>query len=166
MKILIAVPTFENIQPEVFKAIYDLDSAGHDLHFDFVKGYDCAWARNRIGRLAQEEGFDYVLMIDSDTVVPSDTLTLMLDTDVDICLKMDEIMHITTAIFIQNYQTKKPESGAEVSPAPLCGLMYLRRSIIHISSMLPMLTEIRCRKTSIFVKMLRSWGLIYGWIRA
>lgn len=86
MKILIAVPTFENIQPEVFKAIYDLDSAGHDLHFDFVKGYDCACARNRIGQLAQEEGFDYVLMVDSDTVIPPDTLALMLDTDVDICL--------------------------------------------------------------------------------
>lgn len=53
MKILIAVPTFESIQPEVFKAIYDLDPAGHDLHFDFVKGYDCACARNRIGRLAR-----------------------------------------------------------------------------------------------------------------
>lgn len=86
MKILIAVPTFETIQPEVFKAIYDLRSAGHELHFDFVKGYDCAVARNRIGVLAQDGGYDYVLMVDSDTIIPPDTLELMLDTDVDICL--------------------------------------------------------------------------------
>lgn len=86
MKILIAVPTFETIQPEVFKAIYDLRPAGHDLAFDFVKGYDCAVARNRIGKMAQEGGYDYVLMVDSDTIIPPDALELMLNTPVDICL--------------------------------------------------------------------------------
>lgn len=86
MKILIAVPTFETIQPEVFKAIYDLDPAGHDLAFDFIKGYDCAVARNRIGKMAQEGGYDYVLMVDSDTIIPSDTLRFMLEGPVDICL--------------------------------------------------------------------------------
>lgn len=86
MKILVAVPTFETIQPEVFKAIYDLRPAGHDLAFDFVKGYDCAVARNRIGKMAQEGGYDYVLMVDSDTIIPPDALELMLDTPVDICL--------------------------------------------------------------------------------
>ena len=85
MKILIAVPTFETIQPEVFKAIYDLKPAGHELDFDFVKGYDCAVARNKIAVAAQ--GFyDYVLMVDSDTIVPDDALELMLDTPVDVCL--------------------------------------------------------------------------------
>lgn len=86
MKILIAVPTFETIQPEVFKAIYDLRPAGHDLAFNFVKGYDCAVARNRIGKMAQEGGYDYVLMVDSDTIIPPDALELMLNTPVDICL--------------------------------------------------------------------------------
>lgn len=86
MKILIAVPTFETIQPEVFKAIYDLRPAGHELHFDFFKGYDCAVARNRIGVMAQDGGFDYVLMVDSDTIIPPDTLELMLDSPVDVCL--------------------------------------------------------------------------------
>ena len=85
MKILIAVPTFETIQPEVFKAIYNLKSE-HELFFDFVKGYDCAAARNEIARLVQMGGYDYVLMVDSDTIVPPDTLDLMLDPPVDICL--------------------------------------------------------------------------------
>lgn len=86
MKILIAVPTFETIQPEVFRAIYNLRPAGHELSFDFVKGYDCAVARNRIGVFAQDGGYDYVLMVDSDTIIPPDVLELMLDTPVDICL--------------------------------------------------------------------------------
>lgn len=85
MKILIAVPTFETIQPEVFKAIYNLKS-DHELHFDFVKGYDCAVARNEIAKQAQLGGYDYVLMVDSDTVIPPDTLDLMLDPPADICL--------------------------------------------------------------------------------
>lgn len=86
MRILIAVPTFETIEPEVFKAIYNLRPAGHELFFDFVKGYDCACARNEIARMVQLGGYDYVLMVDSDTIIPPDTLELMLDTPVEICL--------------------------------------------------------------------------------
>ena len=85
MKILIAVPTFETIAPECFKAIYDLRSE-HELFFEFVKGYDCAEARNRIAELALDGNYDYVLMVDSDTIVPDDALELMLETPVDICL--------------------------------------------------------------------------------
>ena len=85
MKILIAVPTFENIQPEVFKAIYNLKSE-HELHFDFFKGYDCAIARNEIAKTAQAKHYDYVLMVDSDTIIPEDTLELMLEDPVDVCL--------------------------------------------------------------------------------
>ena len=85
MKILIAVPTFENIQPEVFKAIYNLKS-DHELHFDYVRGYDCAVARNEIAKQAQLGGYDYVLMVDSDTTIPPDTLELMLDPPADVVL--------------------------------------------------------------------------------
>ena len=85
MRILIAVPTFDHIEPEVFKAIYNLKSE-HDLTFEFVRGYDCATARNKIGKMAQEGGYDYVLMVDSDTQIPPDTLDLLLDPPVDVCL--------------------------------------------------------------------------------
>lgn len=83
MSVLIAVPTFENIAPECFKAIYNLK--GNDLSFDFVKGYDCAKARNEIAKKALEKGFDYVLMIDSDIVIPEDGLLSLLETPADIC---------------------------------------------------------------------------------
>ena len=86
MRILIAVPTFENIYPDTFKSIYDLDVTGHDVAFEFVRGYDCATARNRIARLALDSGFDYVLMVDSDMVLPKDALVNLLDDPRDVVL--------------------------------------------------------------------------------
>ena len=85
-KILIAIPTFENIMPETFKSIYDLDSCGHELSFEFVKGYDCARARNDIVRMALEGGFDYIFMVDADMYVPKDALQKMLEYPTEICL--------------------------------------------------------------------------------
>lgn len=86
MRILIAVPTAETIYPEVFKAIYNLDKCGHEVIFDFIRGYDCAQARNRMAQAAIDAHADYILMVDSDTVIPSNTLELMLDEPVDVCL--------------------------------------------------------------------------------
>ena len=79
MKILIAVPTFENIYPDTFKAIYDLDTSGNDVSFEFVRGYDCATARNRIADRAMKTESDYVLMVDNDVVLPHDALINLLD---------------------------------------------------------------------------------------
>ena len=86
MKILIAVPTFENIYPDTFKAIYDLDVSGHDVDFEFVRGYDCATARNRIARIAIDRKTDFVLMVDNDVVLPKDALHNLLDDSKDVTL--------------------------------------------------------------------------------
>lgn len=86
MNILIAVPTFENIYPDTFKSIYDLDPVGHKLFFEFVRGYDCATARNNIVFKAQDMDVDYVLMVDNDVVLPGDVLRNMLEHQVDVCL--------------------------------------------------------------------------------
>lgn len=86
MRILIAVPTFESIYPDTFKAIYGLDSGGHELLFDFVRGYDCATARNNIAQRAIDEEADYVLMVDNDVVLPEDALINLLDDPKDVCL--------------------------------------------------------------------------------
>ena len=86
MKILVAVPTFENIYPDTFKSIYDLDVMDHDVSFEFVRGYDCATARNRIAQKALDKKTDYVLMVDNDVVLPKDALMNLLETPVDVCL--------------------------------------------------------------------------------
>ena len=86
MNILIAVPTFENIYPDTFKAIYDLDTSGHDVISEFVRGYDCATARNRIAQMALDKKTDYVLMVDNDVVLPKDALINLTDDLKDVCL--------------------------------------------------------------------------------
>lgn len=86
MKILIAVPTYENIYPDTFKSIYGLDVSGHDVEFDFIRGYDCATARNRIAQISLDKNVDYVLMVDNDVVLPKDALINLLDDPKDVCL--------------------------------------------------------------------------------
>lgn len=86
MRILVAVPTFENIYPDTFKSIYDLDRGGHEVEFDFVRGYDCATARNNIVFRAQKMDVDYVLMVDNDVVLPQDALVNLLDGEMEVCL--------------------------------------------------------------------------------
>ena len=86
MRILVAVPTFENIYPDTFKSIYDLDTAGHEVSFEFVRGYDCATARNKIAQIGLDGKYDYVLMVDNDVVIPKDTIQLFLDNPKDVCL--------------------------------------------------------------------------------
>ena len=86
MKILIAVPTFETIFPDTFKSIWDINRNGHEVLFEFVRGYDCATARNRIAQIAMDKDVDYVLMVDNDVVISSDVLVNMLDDPVDVCL--------------------------------------------------------------------------------
>ena len=85
-KILIAVPTFENITPDTFKSIYDLDKGPHECLFEFVRGYDCATARNRIAQRGLDLKTDYVLMVDNDVTLPKSVLLDMLDQPVDVCL--------------------------------------------------------------------------------
>lgn len=86
MKILIAVPTFENIYPDTFKSIFDVDRGGHDVSFEFVRGYDCATARNRIAQKALDMGVDYVLMVDNDVVLPKDAIANLLEDAREVCL--------------------------------------------------------------------------------
>ena len=86
MKILVAVPTFENIYPDTFKSIYDLDKCGFDVVFDFVRGYDCATARNRIAQKSLDIKASYVLMVDNDVVIPNDALDNLTDDPKDVCL--------------------------------------------------------------------------------
>lgn len=86
MRILIAVPTYETIYPDTYKSIWDLDKGGHEVAFEFVRGYDCATARNNIAQKALDMGVDYVLMVDNDVVLPKNALISMLDGSVDVCL--------------------------------------------------------------------------------
>ena len=86
MKILVAVPTFETIYPDTYKSVWDLDKGEHEIVFEFVRGYDCATARNRIAQRAIDLNTDYVLMVDNDVVLPKDALLKLLEDAREVCL--------------------------------------------------------------------------------
>ena len=86
MKILVAVPTFETITPDTFQSIYALDTGGHEVLFEFIRGYDVATARNRIAQRALDLETDYVLMVDNDVVLPKDALMNLLENEKNVCL--------------------------------------------------------------------------------
>lgn len=81
MRVLVAVPTYENIYPDTFRSIFQLYRGGHEVDFDFFRGYDVANARNQIARATIERGYDYVLMVDNDEVLPKDALLNLLETE-------------------------------------------------------------------------------------
>jgi len=85
-KVLIAVPTFENITPDTFKSLWDMDKGEHECLFEFVRGYDCASARNNIMTLAKELKADYLMMVDSDVTVPKDALLNLMEHDVEVVM--------------------------------------------------------------------------------
>lgn len=113
MRILLAVPTFENITPDTFKSLWDMDKGGHEVLFETVRGYDCATARNNIVQTAFGLNTDYVLMVDSDMVLPKDALVNLTEDPVDVCLgycprRSD---HSMSAIFRLTQPNGKPYVG-------------------------------------------------------
>jgi hypothetical protein len=81
--ILIAIPTNKNIEAATFKSIYDLKlPAGYRAEFQYFYGYQIDQIRNLIAHWGQ--GFDYLFCVDSDIVLPNDTLLKMIESDKDI----------------------------------------------------------------------------------
>nr|DAF74789.1 MAG TPA: TarM [Caudoviricetes sp.] len=119
MEVLVAVPTFESILPETFKSIYGLTIPdGVNVMFDFCKGYDCAKARNEIAKEAVKYDFDYVLMVDSDIILPSNTLQCLLENPVDICLGVYPRKNTATGqteIFKLGYKNFTDENNLNIS---------------------------------------------------
>ena len=168
MKILIAVPTFESIYPDTFKSIYDLDPAGHELHFEFVRGYDCATARNRIAQKALDGKYDYVLMVDNDVVLPKDVLLNLFEDPKDVCLgyyahrDADNLYRGNTCICrlhdndgteYYNYPLESEYTAAEIAEMKQQGITKLR---IHGGGMGCALI-----RTDVFRRIRYPW---YDWV--
>ena len=82
-RILIAIPTNKNIEVETFKSIYDLEvPEGYTTEFQYFWGYQIDQIRNLIADWAKR--YDYLMSVDSDIVLPKDTLKKMLAADKDI----------------------------------------------------------------------------------
>ena len=81
--ILIAIPTNKNIEAATFKSIYDLKvPKGYKTHFQFFYGYQIDQIRNLIADWGKNH--DYLFCVDSDVVLPDDTLLKMIGWDRDV----------------------------------------------------------------------------------
>ena len=77
-KILIAIPTARNIEPDTFKSIYDLEVPdGYQANFQYFYGYNIDQVRNLIADWVVK-GYDYLFSVDSDIAFPPDTLKKLL----------------------------------------------------------------------------------------
>lgn len=124
MKILLSNPTFESIEPDTFKSIYGLDRCGHTVLYNFTRGYDCAKARNEIAKETLAGGYDYVLMVDSDIVLPPDALRHLLDPAVDICLGVYPRKRTDTGqteLFRPGYLDFYAENNLSIQEIESCG---------------------------------------------
>jgi FkbM family methyltransferase len=82
-RILIAIPTARNIEPDTFKSIYDLEvPEGYETYFQYFFGYNIDQVRNLIAHWVVN-GFDYLFSVDSDIAFEPDTLRKLLSYDVD-----------------------------------------------------------------------------------
>lgn len=82
-RILVAIPTSKYIEPETFKSIFDLEVPdGYTLEFQHFYGYQIDQIRNLIAEWAKH--YDYLFSVDSDIVLPKDSLRKMIDADKDV----------------------------------------------------------------------------------
>lgn len=82
-KVLICVPTYENITPDTFKAIYDMEKPCQ-TDFEFVRGYDVATARNNCAKLMLAGDYTHLMLVDNDVTPPRDALVNLLADDLDV----------------------------------------------------------------------------------
>jgi hypothetical protein len=92
MRVLIAIPTYENVSTECYEALWTLRDYMNERHPDveldltFVKGHGVQRARNDIALKAIEKNYDYLFTVDSDVVVPENALQLLLQANPQVVL--------------------------------------------------------------------------------
>lgn len=83
-KIMVAVPTFENVSTSTFQSIYNMRRGDNNVKFEHIRGYDCAAARNNIVKKFLESDCDYLMMVDHDVVLPENALLDLLEDDKEV----------------------------------------------------------------------------------
>ena len=124
-QILIAIPTNKGIEPETFKSIYDLKVPdGVKTFFQFFHGYQIDQIRNLIADWGKR--YDYVFCVDSDIILPEDSLMNLYNADKDIISgvymqrKHDEqILELYESV--NGNQTNMKEVPIGISPIEACG---------------------------------------------
>ena len=83
MKILLAIPSARYIETECVTSLFEMEKTG-EIELFIPKSYSVDVGRNIIAKYAQENGFDYIMWVDSDMILPKNTLVRLLSHDKDI----------------------------------------------------------------------------------
>ena len=83
MKILLAIPSARYIETECVTSLFEMEKTG-EIELVIPKSYSVDVGRNIIAKYAQENGFDYIMWVDSDMILPKNTLVRLLSHDKDI----------------------------------------------------------------------------------
>lgn len=83
MKILIAIPSARSVETECFASILNLKRKGQ-IGLLIPNSYSIDSSRNLIAQHAIENNYDYILWVDSDMIIPPDTLVKFLEHKKDI----------------------------------------------------------------------------------
>lgn len=85
-KILIAIPSSSSsVNIDCVQSIYHMHIPNNvevDIHF--IQGYSCAQARNKAVSKAIDGGYNYILFLDNDQIIPMNALKRLLNHDKDI----------------------------------------------------------------------------------
>lgn len=83
-KVMVAVPCMKELPFETVYALLHLRSEVADLELDFIEGSLVYDARNEFCRRAVQNGFDYIMFIDSDMVFPLKVVDKLLALNADV----------------------------------------------------------------------------------
>lgn len=85
INVLIGVPVAVSAENRTIESIYNLSIPDNvETSLRIVEGYTVDVARNKIVDIALQECADYILFVDSDVILPKDTLVRLLDINSDI----------------------------------------------------------------------------------
>lgn len=134
-KLLIAIPCYENVQADCFKSVYGLTKPKDFIvQIDIIRGYSVDKARNVICQEALDYSFDYVLMVDSDMVLPSHTLTSLLSHNKPIifgwyprrCTHIQNLALQQTELFLPGKKDFTDANNIKIPDLPKEGLIEIK----------------------------------------
>ena len=149
-KIMVAVPCMETIPYQTVVSLMALQ-ADAELHLEFISGSLVYDARNQFCEKAVNEGYDYLMFIDSDMTFPANTITTLLRHDAD----------IATAVCYGRIGTHSPQVYVDMKPKGLFRKEPLCKRAENINGVFPIKAcGMACCliKTNVIRKAIKKYG--------
>ena len=119
-RVMVSVPSGEGrIKSLAAESLCNMEWGDDDVDFKFVNGYGIELARNKIAELSIKEGYDYVLMVDSDVIVPYNALVNLRSDDVNVAfgwaVRGESNEKLTSAVKLGTQGYKKSYYANEIA---------------------------------------------------